>query len=141
MNEWMRLESEARLSAAGYTDIVPVVEMERGDAHILAFEATRDDARVLAAFGYELEDGDVLDVGSVHLRFGVDPGDIRPPWAALGGWADLDSESRALVGKVTDESLSTCRVVSPLGSTSIPVVDGVVVGWVPEGLALRFAFS
>jgi hypothetical protein len=137
----MQLESEARLSEAGFTEIRPVTQSQRDGAYIVAFEARRRDEQVLAAFGYELEDGAVLDVGALQLRLQQAPPDARSPWLALGGWADLDSESRALVGKVKDASLSTCRVVSTLGETQIPIVHGLVLGWVPVGVRYRLAFS
>ncbi len=144
MDDWTRMYVGDEIAQAGYQGPVVLGEAVSGGASVVVCEATRRGAAVMFAFGFEeLDDGERMPSEAIRAPYrrgrhaaGTDqPGD---PWLAFGGWCDLDPDLRVIIGKVRDPQATTCRVISSAQTKTLPVRDGLVIGWIEAGRDVRF---
>jgi len=144
MDDWTRMYVGDEIAQAGYQGSVVLGEAVSGAASVVVCEATRRGATALFAFGFEqLDDGERMPSGAIRAPYRRGRHAARAeqpvgPWLAFGGWSDLDPGFRVIVGKVRDPEATTCRVISSAQTKTLPVRDGLVIGWIEAGRDVRF---
>ena len=144
MDEWTQTYINRRLVGSRSEPWRFLASATFEEALVVVVEVGVGEHRQLATFTFEIFDDEERVETDHRFISQLEPRRRSKPeleqWAALDIWDDTNPEYQVVVGQARDETATICKVIYTDRTDSIPVRQGVVIGWVDTARHALYEF-